>query len=439
MRFVFTSFVALLFAAALLAAPTRHVQTRKFAPQPVVARGAKASKANAVASKKSRTAVRSNGKTKAKAKVAYVRQVQTKWVRGRRVNVVRWVPANRVRVYVDPWSVPNFTDPTEGDSDEGEDLIVRRAAVDALGSLNGSVVVADPNTGRVLTIVNQKLSFQPGFTPCSTIKIVTALAAMQEGLVDRFTMLQLGRRSQMDLTEALALSNNPYFATLGERMGFEKVVSHARNLGLGEAAGYNIPEERVGPITDNPARAGGVGMMTSFGHGFRMSPLQLTAITSAVANNGTIYYLQYPRTQEAIDAFTPKVKRTPGIEDFIPEIKPGLFGAVEYGTGRRAGYEQAESLLGKTGTCTDHERTGTHMGWFTSFNEFGRRKLVVTVMLTGGRAVSGPVASGVAGNFFRNLSRVNYFEADMISSAKQTPAVKSTTDRILSAITGLIK
>ena len=43
--------------------------------------------------------------------------------------------------------------------------------------MNGSVVVADPNTGRVLTIVNQKLAFQPGYTPCSTIKLVTALAA----------------------------------------------------------------------------------------------------------------------------------------------------------------------------------------------------------------------------------------------------------------------
>src|SRR5690348_8863845 len=61
-------------------------------------------------------------------------------------------------------------DPTEGDNVDGDDLLVRRAAVDALGTLNGSVVVVDPSSGRVLTMVNQKLALKGGFIPCSTIK-----------------------------------------------------------------------------------------------------------------------------------------------------------------------------------------------------------------------------------------------------------------------------
>src|ERR1700686_2182575 len=57
------------------------------------------------------------------------------------------------------WDSPTFADSTEGDSVDGEDLVVRRAAVEALGPYNGTVVVADPKTGRLLTIVNQKLAF----------------------------------------------------------------------------------------------------------------------------------------------------------------------------------------------------------------------------------------------------------------------------------------
>ena len=48
--------------------------------------------------------------------------------------------------------------------------------------MNGSVVVVDPANGRVLSIVNQKLALKSGFIPCSTIKLVTALAALSEQL-----------------------------------------------------------------------------------------------------------------------------------------------------------------------------------------------------------------------------------------------------------------
>ena len=101
------------------------------------------------------------------------------------------------------------------DNVDGEDLEIRRAAVEALGPYNGSVVVVDPTTGRILTIVNQKLALQSGFTPCSTIKLVAAMAAMTEGVMEPHTPVFLTRRTSLDLTQALAHSNNPYFATLG--------------------------------------------------------------------------------------------------------------------------------------------------------------------------------------------------------------------------------
>src|SRR5579885_3666738 len=121
-------------------------------------------------------------------------------------------------------------DPTLGDNVDGEDLVIRRAAVAALGSVNGSVVVVDPSNGRILTIVNQKLALKSGFTPCSTIKLVTSLAALSEHVVEPNDLLHLGRYMQYNMTTALAISNNQYFAALGKRLGFERVVRYAQMM-----------------------------------------------------------------------------------------------------------------------------------------------------------------------------------------------------------------
>jgi penicillin-binding protein 2 len=311
------------------------------------------------------------------------------------------------KVVFSPWNVPTFADSTDGDLVDGEDLVVRRAAVEALGPYNGTIVVADPRSGRILTIVNQKLAFQSGFEPCSTIKIVAALAGLNEGILSEQSHFRLTSRRSMDLTEALAHSNNGFFATVGVRLGYDRIIHYAQLFGLGEKAGLNIAGEQPGSVATEPPKDG-LGMMTSFGEGFYMTPLELTALVSAVANGGTLYYLQHPRSQEEIDHFSPQVKRELNIAQWLPDIKPGMMGAVEYGTAKRAGFSSTEPIFGKTGTCTD-SRSPTHLGWFGSYNETGENKLVVTVLLTGGRPVSGPVASGVAGNVYKNLSRENYF------------------------------
>ena len=301
-------------------------------------------------------------------------------------------------------------DPTVGDNIDGDDLTIRRAAVDALGSQAGSVVVVDPSNGRVLSMVNQTLGLKSGFIPCSTIKLVTALAALSEHVVDRDTFIHLGRYMTYNLTTALARSNNQYFAELGKRLGFERVVHYAQMLGLGETAGLDIEGEQPGSIVAEAPKFGGVGLMCSFGEGFQMTPLELAALLSAVANGGTLYYLQYPHNQADVDSFIPKVKRTLEIApNGISDVRMGMRGAVDYGTARRANYDPNESIFGKTGTCTDF-KSGSHMGWFGSFVDEGVHRLVVVVMLTSPyKSVSGPLASGVAGAFYRNLSQQNYF------------------------------
>jgi penicillin-binding protein 2 len=313
-----------------------------------------------------------------------------------------------------PWTSPTFADSTEGDSVDGEDLAVRRAAVAALGPFNGSVVVVDPKTGRLLTIVNQKLAYQSGFQPCSTIKIVAALAGLNEGVINENTKLWLTKRHGMDLTEALAHSNNAYFSSVGYKLGYDRIIQYAQMFGLGEKAGLDLDQEQPGMLAAAPP-SDGVGMMTSFGEGIYMTPLELAAIVSTVANGGTLYYLQHPRSKEEMEQFVPRIKRQLDIAPLVPEIKPGMQGAVEYGTARRAGYVSSDPIFGKTGTCTDG-RSPTHLGWFGSFTELGDNKLVVVVLLTGGHAVSGPIASGVAGAVYRNLSNANYFAQTKPSS-----------------------
>jgi penicillin-binding protein 2 len=322
---------------------------------------------------------------------------------------------------------PPPVDPTEGDNVDGDDLTVRRAAVAALGTTNGSVVVVDPTNGRVLTMVNQKLGLRAGFTPCSTIKLVTALAALSEHVIERSSVVRLSRYVNLDLTQALAHSNNPFFANLGTRLGFDRVIHYAQMLGLGEKAGLDIPGEQPGKIPAEPPKYGGVGLMTSFGEGFLMTPLELAGILSAIANGGTLYQLQYPRTESEADQITPQVKRTLDLApNGIADIKVGMKGAVDFGTARRAGYASSEPILGKTGTCTDFS-SSSHMGWFGSFNDVGRHRLVVVVMLAAiNKSVSGPIAAGVAGLIYKNLSEQRYF-----AMADAEPAARSNLPQIL--------
>lgn len=299
-----------------------------------------------------------------------------------------------------------------GDITGGEDAVVRKAAIEALGNMNGTVVAIEPTSGRILAMVNQRLALSSGAQPCSTIKLSVALAALSEGLISKDTRVSLGGRYGMNLTTALAHSNNAYFEAVGRKLGFEKVAYYAHEFGLGELAGYNIPGEQLGTYPDEviPAKLGGVGKMCSFGEGISMTPLQLGALVSAIANGGTLYYLQHPTTPEEVANFQPRVKRQLDIAQAIPEISDGMAGAVEYGTARslRLNFNE-EEILGKTGTCS-HE--GTRFGWFASYANTNAGRIVVVVFLEGGRPTFGPKAAEIAGRMYRDMYDHNFFIAD---------------------------
>src|SRR5260221_13884496 len=227
--------------------------------------------------------------------------------------------------WVERFTASSFADDiTDGDIVEGEDPVVRQAAVDALGNMNGTVVAIDPTSGRILAMANQKLALSEGVQPCSTIKVAVALAALNEKVITREEEIRFGRRSQMNLTEALAHSNNAYFEAVGRRLGFPKVSYYAHQFGLGDLAGYNIEGEHLGtfPTHELAANLGGVGKICSFGESISMTPLQLGALVSAVANGGTLYFLPPPTSVDQGISFPPQGQAPPRNAPALPRNTP---------------------------------------------------------------------------------------------------------------------
>jgi len=283
------------------------------------------------------------------------------------------------------------------DDANGEDPEVRRVAVNALGNHAGTVVVMDPKTGRAYSVVNQEWGLRRGFKPCSTIKLVTGLAGLNEKVIDPVDT-QVGYR--MDLTEALAHSNNTYFQQVGGRVGFDKMIAYAKELGLGQRTGINEPNEFAGSVP--VAKAGyAVNHMSSHGDDFEVTAVQLATLTSAMANGGKLLKPYVPRSMQEQAKSTPKVRREIGIEpNAFQRMVPGMVGAVNYGSGKRA-YDPLQTVAGKTGTCIGQ---GSWLGLFTSYAPLVDPRLAV-VVITRGSDAHGHLPAAVAGQIYRDLNR----------------------------------
>lgn len=279
----------------------------------------------------------------------------------------------------------------------GEDMEVRRVAVNALGHHAGTVVVMDPMTGRVYSVVNQEWALRRGFKPCSTIKLVTGVAGLSENAIPAVDTVGDGYR--IDLTSALAHSDNPFFQQVGTKIGSEKMVNYARQLGLGEKTGLNVPFEFPGRLPevkpDTIERR-----MFSHADGFSVTPLQLGTMVSAMANGGRLLVPQIPHSQKEISKMAPKVRR---VLTITPEVwqrmVPGMVGAVNYGSGRKA-YDPTQTVAGKTGTCIGE---GGWVGLFTSYAPLANPRLAVVVIAQGTDARR-HFPAAVAGEIYRQLN-----------------------------------
>ncbi len=246
----------------------------------------------------------------------------------------------------------------------GETLERLRARQEGDGpppAAGGAVVALDPTTGAVLALVSRP-SFDPAlfavpqpdevvdalrsdprnpfldrataglYTPGSTFKLITAAAALEEGvtteeevvfdggmhpLVPKRCWLR-GGHGPVTLTEALAVSCNVYFYEMGLRLGVERLASYARRFGLGEPTGLDLfrPHGSLGAGRSGPAPPGRAGgepagtvpdkawkaavfpddstfwpaevMDAAIGEGFHTyTPLQMAVAVAAIANGGT--------------------------------------------------------------------------------------------------------------------------------------------------------
>jgi membrane carboxypeptidase/penicillin-binding protein len=297
------------------------------------------------------------------------------------------------------------------DNAAGEDPEIRRAAVNALAGRSGTVVVMDPNNGRILAVVNQRMALSSPVKPCSTVKLIVGLGALHEGVFDPNQDVQLaGNGYSLNLTDALAHSNNLFFQVLGRRLGFARVMKYAENFGFGQVTGANYGLESPGFLPEEGEEE--TGHMSSHGDGFGLTAMQLATFTSAIANGGNLYVPHAPRTPEENVDFKPILRRK---LDFSAEDRlrmlSGMIGAVNFGTAKLA-YDPIGQVAGKTGTCTDHDK----LGLFTSFSSINNPKLVVTVITTGS-SEAGKRAAEVAGRVYRSISARYLREAPVVPAA----------------------
>ena len=316
-----------------------------------------------------------------------------------------------------------------GDNPEGEDLEIRRAAVNALGGHAGTIVVLEPQTGKILSIVNQQWAIRKGFKPCSTIKLVTGVAGLNERVIDSTGEIRT-RPFPMDLNDALAFSNNAYFQRVGVTgVGNEKMISYARMLGLGEPTGINADGETAGKLpfgNSNPR-------IYSHGDDFEVTPLQLAVMVSAISNGGKLVVPQIARTKFEKANFRGQMRRQINFSaQNLQGVLPGMIGAVTYGTARRSNGAEL-NVAGKTGSCIGQ---GSWVGLFASVAPAVNPQIAV-VVITRGQSERGKYASAIAGKIYQAISyrfrdeRREFVAKTPLELVKPQPKINAQTSALL--------
>jgi len=304
------------------------------------------------------------------------------------------------------------------------DRNLQRAATTALGERRGTIIIMDPQTGRVRAVVNPKLAFEENLPPGSTIKPFTALAALRSGLINNDSRNACREEYSHDefqtvcshphglpplnLTEAIAYSCNYYFGRLGERLNEAAFVSMLSEFGFGRKTGINADRESPGKLLRNGWRS-----QNAIGESDNVlaTPIQIINAYSALMNGG---HLLTPIVGGSMH-FVPKPQANLTIKDDQREIiVKGMRGAVRYGTAETAGlYKLPGYIFGKTGTATQINGFRSQ-GWFIGFASDAsgendsrtgpeRVKLAVLVFLT---KAHGSEAAEIARPIFEEFSQV---------------------------------
>jgi cell division protein FtsI (penicillin-binding protein 3) len=252
------------------------------------------------------------------------------------------------------------------------------AAVDEFKAKRGCALVMDPRTGEILAMANTPV-FSPGdfssidlkngdarnwivtdqYEPGSTFKMVTVAAALQDGIAAPDTIFTLPNELKafdrtiheadtnvptvrtLTVTQILAQSSNIGAVTLGKEVGKERLVEMIEKFGFTEKLGIDFPGEATGQL---PEKWNGVTIyQVPMGQGVAVSPLQLAAAYTAIANDGL---LVQPHLVKDEHVWTRSVV-SPTVAE---QLRGMLTVTVEEGTGRQARL-QGYKVAGKTGTA----------------------------------------------------------------------------------------
>jgi len=316
----------------------------------------------------------------------------------------------------------------------------------------GGVVAIDPRDGEILTLVSSPTydlsMFQGGLTqdeydaldrdprhpmvkrplrsaysPGSTFKIVTSLAAYRAGKfsatrpafcnggyrLGRRVVKCLGHHGSIAFAKAMAKSCNAYFCDLGYRTGEKAITAAAEELGLGQESGIDIGGEAPGIVPDAAWLArhhldwrGGDTLNLAIGQGYiAATPLQMAELAATVANDGIGYRPHLLRAVKPpmgkATALQPEIaRRVEASPEFWNTLKSALRGVVVEGTAKAAAVPGVQ-VAGKTGS-TEHAGGGKTHAWFVGFAPLDHPKIAVCVLLEGvghGGEVAAPIAGAV--------------------------------------------
>jgi stage II sporulation protein D len=348
-----------------------------------------------------------------------------------------------------------FTSSTNADLIDQQ---LQHAASVALGDRRGTVIVMDPQTGRVRAVVNPEIAFEESLPPGSTIKPFTALAALRSGVIDedsrtlchetysheQFHTICSHPRDLPPLnpTDAIAYSCNYYFGKVGERLSETDFDSTLEEFGFGKATGVNAARESRGVLRRNDWQSENA---MGGGDHLRVTPIQLINAYSTLVNGGHRFT---PHVSAAGD-FVSESRGSVAIENEPRQIiLNGMRGAVRYGTAETANfYSLPIYVFGKTGTATEingYRSQGWFVGFASALTEDAADssasapenvKLAVLVFLA---RAHGSEAAELARPIFEAYARISetktpeHFGTSQGASSTQT-GVDATNERRLSA------
>jgi penicillin-binding protein 2 len=278
------------------------------------------------------------------------------------------------------------------------------------------------------------------YFPGSTFKVITALAALQDVVVDPMQRiecmgsLKIGRQKfrcakrheWVDLYDSVVQSCNVYFWELAEEVGIERINRYAEAFGFAERTGIGVNSEAKGFLATREwyiehygAFRIGYTLNTAIGQGnTRVTVLQLALAYAAIANGGTLFVPQVVQNVKAPDGslsetFQPRIKREVGVSpQHLDLLRRALVDVVqeESGTAYRARNKDGVRVAGKTGTAQVVSRKGrseesssawyldrSH-GWFAGFAPADDPQVAFAVLVEhggSGGASAAPIATSV--------------------------------------------